>query len=213
MPPAPISFLSTGALIQSFTVGGYDIVLGFTSAEPYATAPFFGETIGRVANRIKNGVIDNLNGKAYQLAQNNGPNHLHGGEWGFGRRVFEGPTNVIRDGRESVLFTYTSPDGEEGYPGTIELRVWYFSAEEIEDGVVKTMLTAEYEAELVGDECMETAINITNHRYVFSVLRDLRTERNIVISILVTEPQSRALNAYSQQTNTLKSMRTTSRPP
>ena len=68
------AFLPHGALIQEFKVGGHNIVLGFPDPEPYATAPFFGETIGRVANRIKNGVIENLNGKTYHLDTNNSPN-------------------------------------------------------------------------------------------------------------------------------------------
>jgi aldose 1-epimerase len=158
------SFLKNGALIQEFKVGGQNIVLGFSDPEPYAAAPFFGETIGRIANRIKNGIVTDLNGKSYQLGKNNGPNHLHGGEKGWGRRLFSGPTPMMRNGKESVQFTYTSPDGEEGYPGTVELRVWYSAGEEQDAGTTKTVLTAEYEVELIGDECEETAVNVTNHR-------------------------------------------------
>lgn len=158
------SFLPNGALIQEFKVGGQNIVLGFRDPEPYATAPFFGETIGRVANRIKDGVIKDLNGKTYQLGQNNGPNHLHGGALGWGRKKFSGPHAMSRNGKESVQFTYVSSDGDEGYPGTVELRVWYSASEEEEDGVNKTVLVVEYEVEMVGNECDETAVNITNHR-------------------------------------------------
>lgn len=68
-----------------------------------------------------------------------------------------------RNGKEGVLFTYLSPDGEEGYPGTVELKVWYTAWTEDEDGVSKTVLQTEYEVELVGDECDETVVNITNH--------------------------------------------------
>ena len=158
------SFLPRGALIQEFKVGGHNIVLGFRNPEPYAAAPFFGETIGRVANRIKNGVIEDLNGKSYQLDQNNGPNHLHGGHMGWGRREFSGPHPMLRNGKETVQFTYASPDGEEGYPGTVEVRVWYSASEEQEGGVTKTVLLAEYEVEMIGEECNETAVNVTNHR-------------------------------------------------
>lgn len=158
------SFLNNGALIQEFKVGGHNIVLGFSDPEPYATAPFFGETIGRIANRVKDGIVKDLNGKTYQLGKNNGPNHLHGGARGWGRQKFSGPHPMLRNGKESVQFTYTSPDGDEGYPGTVELRVWYSAAEEQDAGVTKTVLTAEYEVELVGDECEETAVNVTNHR-------------------------------------------------
>ena len=164
-PESAFSFLPTGALIQEFKVAGQNIVLGFPTVEPYKQAPFFGETIGRVANRIKNGVIEKLNGKSYKLFQNNGPHSLHGGQEGWGRKVFKGPLPIQRAGKEAVQFTYVSPDGEEGYPGTVELRVWYTAFEEQEDGVNKTVLIMEYEVELTGDEVDETVVNVTNHRY------------------------------------------------
>jgi len=160
-----VTFQPTGALIQELKIAGHNIVLGYPSLEPYAKAPFFGETIGRVANRIKQAQIDGLNGKSYKLAANDGPNHLHGGEQGWGKKVFKGPEPVNRNGQESVLFTYVSPDGEEGYPGTVELRVWYTAYEEArEAGSPKFVLETEYEVELIGSEVDETVINITNHR-------------------------------------------------
>lgn len=78
---APFQFLPLGAIIQSIDVNGINIVQGFPTQELYQkyNSPYFGETIGRVANRIKNGKIDSLNGKSYSLAVNNGPNSLHGG--------------------------------------------------------------------------------------------------------------------------------------
>ena len=75
-------FLPQGALIQEIRVGGHNVVLGFPDPEPYQDSPFFGETIGRVANRIEDGRMS-LNGKTYQLETNNGPNHLHGGTGGW----------------------------------------------------------------------------------------------------------------------------------
>ena len=72
---------------------------------------------------------------------------------------------VERGGRQATRFSYVSPDGEEGYPGTVELVVWYFVFEEEEDGVRKTTLEVEYQVELIGDECDETVVNVTNHRY------------------------------------------------
>ena len=161
-----VKFLPQGAIIQELIVDGHNLVLGFQNenAYTYLNAPFFGETIGRVANRVKDGAIQNLNGRSYQLAQNNDKNHLHGGSIGWGKRIFSGPTTMSRNGKETVQFTYVSPDGEEGYPGTVELRVWYSTSEENEDGVKKLVLDIEYEAELTGSECEETAINITNHR-------------------------------------------------
>lgn len=161
-----VKFLPQGAIIQELIVGGRNVVLGFTSpnAYTYLNGPFFGETIGRVANRVKDAIIKDVNGRDYQLAQNNGPNSLHGGSVGWGKRIFSGPHLTNRNGKETAQFTYVSPDGEEGYPGTVELRVWYSTSEVSEDGATKLVLDIEYEAELIGKECEETPINITNHR-------------------------------------------------
>ena len=161
-------FLPQGAIIKQFKVGGKNIVLGFPSASSYKSknSPFTGETIGRYANRISNAKI-NVNGKSYQLNANNGPNMLHGGTQGWGRKDFEGPQPVIRDGRDAVMFKYLSLDGEEGFPGTVELRLWYYPSLVKEDGVEKTRLEIEYEVELVGsssENVEETAVSVTNHR-------------------------------------------------
>src|SRR3954468_13112884 len=88
-----VKFLPQGAIIQELIIGGYNIVLGFSSpnAYTYLNSSFFGETIGRYANRIKDGVVNNVNGRTYQLAQNDGPNSLHGGSVGWGKRRFSGP--------------------------------------------------------------------------------------------------------------------------
>ena len=157
------TFLPQGALIQEFKVADINIVQGFPDAKFYKThnAPYFGETIGRTTNRIKDAKIENLNGKTYTLAANNGPNSLHGGDEGWGKKDFEGPKPVNKDGKEGVGFRYLSKDGEEGYPGTVECRVWYMAG--IEDG--KTVLEAEWEVEFVGNECEETVVGVTNHRY------------------------------------------------
>jgi aldose 1-epimerase len=162
------TFLPLGAIIQKFVVGGKNIVQGFPSAELYKqhNSPFFGETIGRIANRVSNAKINDLNGKSYQLPVNNGPNSLHGGNLGWGKREFEGPSTVDRNGKEATFFKYVSKDGEEGYPGTVEVRVWYVQEKEEVDGAQQEVLYIEYEAELVGDEVEETAINMTNHRLV-----------------------------------------------
>jgi aldose 1-epimerase len=159
-------FLPQGAIIQEFKVGGKNIVLGFPSAASYKSkhSPFFGETIGRVANRISGAKIDSLNGKSYSLTANNGANALHGGPEGWGKRDFEGPKPVERNGRQAVEFKYLSKDGEEGYPGTVELRMWYYPEVQQDAGVEKTSLEIEYEVELVGDEVDETAVAVTNHR-------------------------------------------------
>ncbi|TVY82907.1 Bifunctional protein GAL10 [Lachnellula suecica] len=169
--PAPFQFLPLGAIIQAFIVGKTNIVQGFPkqSHYPQHNAPFFGETIGRIANRVKNAKIDSLNDKSYSLAANNGVNSLHGGHRGWGKRIWEGPTPVgVRsagiDGLEgeSVMFKLRSEDGDEGYPGTVEASVTY-TAVETEEGV--RVLGIEYQVELVGNEVEETAVNVTNHSY------------------------------------------------
>nr|POE48629.1 bifunctional protein gal10 [Quercus suber] len=140
------TFLPQGGIIQEFKVGGQNIVLGFPSARPYtdsATSPYFGETIGRVANRISGATINSLNGRSYPLAANNGPNTLHGGEQGWGKKIFQGPVPEARRGQEAVRFTYLSKDGDEGFPGTVELRLWYIAGVVQDGGVEKTSLEIE----------------------------------------------------------------------
>lgn len=159
------TFLPLGAIIQEFKVGGQNIVQGFPTAELYKkyNFPYFGETIGRIANRVSNAKFE-LNGKTYQLPINNGPNSLHGGDLGWGKREFEGPFEVERNGKPATFFKYLSADGEEGYPGAVEVRVWYVQEKEHENGVEKEALHIELEAELVADDVPETAVNMTNHR-------------------------------------------------
>jgi aldose 1-epimerase len=163
----PFTFLPLGAIVQEFRVGHLNIVQNFPTAELYKqyNDPYFGETIGRVANRISGAQINKLNGKSYPLAANNGPNSLHGGMTGWGKKTFEGPKHMQRDGKDAVRFTLTSPNAEEGYPGTVQLKVWYTPSVEKKDGRSTSVLSVEYEAELVGDDDVEeTAIGVTNHR-------------------------------------------------
>jgi len=167
-----VTILPLGALIQSFRIGPsqQNIVQNFPTAGLYReyNEPYFGETIGRVANRISGAKIHRLNGRAYELAANNGPNSLHGGVQGWGKKVWEGPDLVRRDGRELLQFKLLSKDGEEGFPGEVECRVWYEEGLETgPNGQEVSMLKIEYEAELVGEkEVGETIVNLTNHRYV-----------------------------------------------
>jgi aldose 1-epimerase len=173
---APFEFLPLGAIIQTFKVGKTNIVQGFPKQSHYQAhnAPHFGETVGRVANRIKSGKINSLNGKSYSLAVNDGPNHLHGGVVGWGKRIWDGPKPIgVRsipgleggklDGGESVKFTLRSEDGDEGYPGAVEVSVVYTAGtQETSDGKEVRVLGIEYEAEIV-DGTEETVINMTNH--------------------------------------------------
>jgi aldose 1-epimerase len=174
MADAPVTFLPLGAIIQELRVGGVNIVQGFPEQSQYESYndPYFGETIGRVANRIKGAKLDSLNGgQTYALAANNGPNNLHGGVVGWGKKIWNGPTPVgVRqipgveglEGGESVKFTLVSQDGDEGFPGTVEVSVVYTVGKQVQDGKEVVVLGMEYEAELVGG-ADETVINMTNH--------------------------------------------------
>ncbi|KAM0327229.1 hypothetical protein ACHAQA_006364 [Verticillium albo-atrum] len=176
MTDAPFEFLALGAIIQSFHVKGINIVQGFPTKELYEqhNSPFFGETIGRIANRVKNAKIDTLNGgKSYSLAANNGVNHLHGGVKGWGKREWNGPKPVgVRsipgidglEGGESVQFSLLSEDGDEGYPGSVETIVTYTAGVQKQDGKEVNVLGIDYETKLVGG-ADETAVNLTNHSY------------------------------------------------
>lgn len=126
-----------------------NVVLGYSSIEEYEKdTSFFGSVPGRFANRICKGKFT-LNGVEYQLAQNDGENHLHGGPTGFADRVWNGK---IED--DKVIFSRLSADGEEGYPGNLNVSVIYsFSAD--------NELSITYEAESDKD----TILNITNHAY------------------------------------------------
>lgn len=126
-----------------------DVVLGYDDFTQYQTLDaYLGALVGRVANRIKAGQFS-LNGQDYHLAVNNGPNHLHGGIKGFSYQVFD---YTIED-EHTLKFHYLSKDGEEGYPGDLDLTVTYTLKDDT--------LTAHYQATSSAD----TLINITNHSY------------------------------------------------
>lgn len=172
---APIAFLPFGATIQTFKVKGINIVQGFDTQEQYAkyNGPYFGETIGRVANRISGAQVDSLSSKAWPLVNNDRGNTLHGGTTGWGKRIWSGPKPVgLREvpgvsglqGGESVEFTLVSEDGDEGFPGKVEVKVVYTSGTVTnEAGKEVLVLGIDYEATLAEGE--ETAINMTNHSY------------------------------------------------
>jgi aldose 1-epimerase len=151
-----------GGIITSLRVPGHDatedVVLGFDSLGGYlsdayaASDPYFGALIGRYANRIDDARFA-LNGKVYTLAANNGPNHLHGGDTGFDKQIwsadpFEEPDSA------GVVLRYTSPAGEESYPGRLEAEVTYTLTAD-------NALVIDYEATTT----KATPVNLTQHSY------------------------------------------------
>jgi aldose 1-epimerase len=130
-----------------------DVVLGFETLEDYVrNRRYFGGLIGRHANRIAGGKFS-LNGTEYQLTQNNGANHLHGGAKGFDKRVWKVIDQSL-DGAASLLLVYFSRDGEEGYPGNLKATVRYTLSGDNE-------LEIDYQA----TTDRETIVNLTNHSY------------------------------------------------
>jgi len=130
-----------------------DVVLGFDSLDPYLKGePYFGAIVGRVANRIAGGKFT-LDGKEYPLAVNNGPNALHGGLKGFDKQIWKAET-VTDAPQPEVRFTYLSPDGEEGYPGNLNVTVVYTLTN---DNALKIDYTATTDK--------ATPVNLTNHSY------------------------------------------------
>lgn len=125
-----------------------DVVLGYDTLKEYVRdGCYLGTTVGRCANRIK-GASFELNGKTYPLYANNGENHLHGGKRGFNKYVWHGEQTG-----EAVTFARLSPDGEEGYPGNLQVQVTM--------GWEGDSLTIRYEATTDQD----TVVNLTNHSY------------------------------------------------
>ncbi|CAA9195911.1 Aldose 1-epimerase [Flavobacterium bizetiae] len=128
-----------------------DVVVGFNSAKGFknSTEPYFGATIGRVGNRIAKGKFT-LEGKQYQVPLNNGKNALHGGVKGFQDVVWD----AEKTNENTLVFSYVSPDGEQGFPGNLKVKVTYTITD---DNSIKM----EYEA--TTDKT--TIVNLTNHAF------------------------------------------------
>ncbi len=128
-----------------------DVIVGFDQIQPFTEGgdTYFGASVGRYGNRIAKGKFT-LAGKTYTLATNDGPNHLHGGKVGFSRVVWE--ANQSND--STLVLTYLSKDGEEGYPGNLNTKVTYTLTSANE-------LKIDYEA--TTDK--KTVLNLTNHAY------------------------------------------------
>lgn len=130
-----------------------DIVLGFDTLADYQNAQgYLGALIGRYGNRIGKGIFS-LDGKEYKLAVNNGANHLHGGLKGFDKVVWTASSSVQSDGAHLKL-SYLSHDGEEGYPGNLNVNVEYVLTENNELKIVYSATTDK-----------PTVVNLTNHAY------------------------------------------------
>ncbi|WP_336204871.1 aldose epimerase family protein [Nonomuraea sp. LPB2021202275-12-8] len=143
------SVLSYGAILQTLEVSGVNVVLSLPTLEDYLTrSRYFGAVVGRYGNRIAGGRFT-LDGVEYRLPANNGPSSLHGGIEGFDKRVWT--VSGVTD--SSVTLTLTSPDGDQGYPGTLTASVTYTLA----DNAIRLDYTAETDA--------PTVLNLTNHSY------------------------------------------------
>ncbi|SHL09658.1 aldose 1-epimerase [Chryseobacterium contaminans] len=154
-----VEVINFGGIITSLTApdrnGKYeDVVLGFTKPEGYfdGNPYYFGALIGRYGNRIANAKFS-LEGKAYEIDKNDGPNSLHGGKEGFHTRFWN--IEVVKNAKFPTLkLSYTSTDGEEGYPGKLTTTVFYTLTDD-------NALEISYEAET--DK--STVVNLTQHSY------------------------------------------------
>ena len=146
---AEVRVLDFGGIVTDYIVFGRNIVCGFETLEDYLEdTSYQGALIGRFANRIK-GAGFVLNGTAYHIGANEGKNSLHGGICGFNRRVFD----VARVSDTSLTLTRVSPDGEEGYPGNLTLKVTY----SLDGATLSIHYTATSDA--------DTPVSLTNHSY------------------------------------------------
>ncbi|WP_129714131.1 aldose epimerase family protein [Pedobacter sp. SYP-B3415] len=158
-----VRIFNYGTIINSFEIINkdgkkQDIVLGFDTIDGYlsdaylANYPYFGAIIGRYANRIANGSFS-IDGTKYELSKNAGGATLHGGTEGFDKKLWN-IDQVATEPHASVTFSYTSPDGEEQFPGTLETQLSFELTDHNE-------LILSYQAETD----LATAVNLTHHSY------------------------------------------------
>ena len=157
-----VEITNFGARIMRLLVGGVDVVQGFDTVEEYLPENHlsdFGAVIGRYANRLAGGRIT-VDGQVYQLPQNNGPNCLHGGPNGWQYAVYD----VVEATPSRLEMALVSPDGDNGFPGTVQVRVTYTLDE-------NNALRIDYHA----STDRPTVVNMTNHSY-FNLNGDLGTD-------------------------------------
>jgi aldose 1-epimerase len=154
-----VSITNFGATVVTLKVPdragkGADVVLGYDSLDGYENgSAYFGATVGRYGNRIAGGKFS-IDGKTYTLPKNNGENTLHGGVVGFNKKVWKA-REIASKGGESLEMSYLSPDGEEGFPGNLSVKVVFTLPED------RNELKIEYTATTDKD----TMLNLTNHSY------------------------------------------------
>ncbi len=156
-----VKIMTYGGIIQKLIVPdrhGHqtNVTLGFPTLNDYITTgngPYFGALIGRYANRIAKGQFT-LDGVTYQLPLNNGPNSLHGGTVGFDKHVWTATVVPATHGSVGLTLHYTSPDGEMGYPGTLQADVTF---------TLNTHNALRFDYHATTDKA--TIVNLTNHSY------------------------------------------------
>jgi aldose 1-epimerase len=154
-----LEVITLGGVVTRLLVPGRDgtlddVVLGLSDLDSYlAGHAYFGAIAGRVAGRIT-GAAFTLDGTSYKLAPNEPPNHLHGGFTGFDKRVWKAAPAHRADGAPSLRFTYHSPDGEEGYPGNVDVAVTYTVTDE-NAFIIDTEATSD----------RATPLSLTHHSY------------------------------------------------
>lgn len=153
-PGIEVDVLTRGAILRAIRVPDRhgqmaDVTLGFAEPDAYAENPaYFGAVCGRYANRIAGGRFT-LDGEEHVLSVNQPPNHLHGGTTGFDQREWA----AAPAGERAVRLSYVSPDGEEGYPGRVEVEVTY------------TVSPGELRLDYRASTDRPTVLNLTNHSY------------------------------------------------
>ena len=154
-----IQLTNLGAILTQVIVQNRDgklqnVNLGFDNLDGYlARHPFFGATVGRFCNRIAGGKFT-LEGQEFQLDTNKSPNHIHGGPIGFDKKIWQAQTFTDGDARSGVRLSLISPDGDQGYPGTLQVTAEYSWSETNE---LTCLFTASTDK--------PTIVNMTNHAY------------------------------------------------
>lgn len=145
--------LNLGGIVHKLIVDGKDIVCAYANVNDILNGSgYHGAIIGRYANRIRSGKFT-LNGKEYTLAKNErGVTHLHGGDTGFNHRIFS-VAQIVEKDCEKLVLSLHSPDGEEGYPGNLDVSVTY------------TIMDADFCIRYNAESDADTVLNMTNHAY------------------------------------------------